>query len=107
LVIKKLYIYLKQLFFLIVLIHINKKGEIMYLKLITIISTIIISAQVFAGSWSYTEPGDILRYNSFNNNWSYESPRSTLRYNSFNNNWSYEPPGSILRYNGFNNSWDW
>lgn len=70
--------------------------------LIAGIASLLISSQVIAGSWQFTQPGDTLMWNGFNNKWSYEAPGSTLQWNGFNNNWSYQPPGSTLRWNGFN-----
>ena len=48
--------------------------------LIAGIASLLLTSQVYAGSWSYEAPGSTLMYNGFNNNWSYEAPGSSLMY---------------------------
>ena len=68
-------------------------------KIILWIACIFISLNVSAGSWNYVSPGDVLKYNYFNDRYSYESPNSILKYNYFEDTWSYEKPDSYLLYN--------
>ena len=39
--------------------------------LIAGIVSILLTSQVYAGSWSYASPNDTLRFNGFDNSWSY------------------------------------
>ena len=57
--------------------------------LIAGIVSLLLTSQVYAGSWSYASPNDTLRFNGFDNSWSYASPGDTLRFNGFDNSWSY------------------
>ena len=57
--------------------------------ILTTIAVLFVTGQVHAGSWGYS------------------SPNSVLKYNGFSNSWGYSQPNSVSKYNGFGNSWDW